>query len=89
MLADNPDWAPRRPMVGFEPRLSDAELVTLAAVSALLGSNNGSQFMSSAHAHLGPWFSCLPNRDGGYKGLRRSAEMIGGVMGWLACECGS
>nr|WP_223166865.1 hypothetical protein [Nonomuraea sp. SYSU D8015] len=32
-----PDLAPERPRVGIHPTLSDAELVTLAVLSALLG----------------------------------------------------
>ena len=89
LLAQNPQWAPWRPKVGFAPKLSDAELVTLAVISALLGFDNESQFMRFAHEHLRPWFPYLPKRDGYNKRLRRSAEMIAGVMGCLARECDS
>ena len=58
-------------------------------ISALLGFDNESQFVRYAHAHLRPWFPYLPNRDGYNKRLRRSAEMIVGVMEWLARECES
>ena len=37
LLAQNPGLAPERPVVGFAPKLSDAELVTLAVVSSLPG----------------------------------------------------
>ncbi len=37
LLADNPGWAPRRPRGGIAPKLSDAALITLAVISALLG----------------------------------------------------
>ncbi len=66
---------------GFAPKLSDSELVTLAVISALLGYDNESQFVRFAHAHLRPWFPYLPNRDGYNKRLRRSGDMIAGVMG--------
>ena len=89
LLAQNPHWAPERPVVGFAPKLSDAELVTLAVISALLGYDNESQFVRYAKAHLRPWFPYLPNRDGYNKRLRRSGEMIARVMGWLARECES
>ena len=89
LLAQNPGWAPERPVVGFAPKLSDAELVTLAVISALLGYDNESQFVRFAHAHLRPWFPYLPNRDGYNKRLRRSGDMIAGVMGCLARECES
>ena len=81
LLAQNPGLAPERPVVGFAPKLSDAELITLAVISALLGYDNESQFMRFAHAHLRPWFPCLPNRDGYNKRLRRSGDMIARVMG--------
>ncbi len=80
-------WGP--PVVGFAPKLTDAELVTLAVISALLGYDNESQFVRYAQAHLRPWFAYLPNRDGYNKRLRRSAEMIARVMGCLARECES
>jgi len=37
LLVDHPQWAPERPKIGIAPRLSDAELVTLAVIQALLG----------------------------------------------------
>ena len=89
LLAQNPGLAPERPVVGFAPKLSDAELITLAVVSSLLGYDNESKFMRFAHAHLRPWFPCLPNRDGYNKRLRRSGDMIARVMGLLARECES
>ena len=89
LLAQNPGLAPQRPVVGFAPKLTDAELVTLAVFSALLGFDNESQFMRYAHAHLRPWFAYLANRDGYNKRLRRSADMIARVMGCLARECES
>ena len=89
LLAQNPGWAPERPVVGFAPKLSDAELVTLTVISALLGYDNESQFVRYARAHLRPWFPYLANRDGYNKRLRRSGEMIARVMGCLARECES
>jgi hypothetical protein len=37
LLKQYPDLAPLRPRAGLQPRLSDAELVTLAVMQALLG----------------------------------------------------
>ena len=37
LLQQAPQLAPWRPSVGIPPRLSDAELVTLAVMQALLG----------------------------------------------------
>ncbi len=87
LLADNPDWAPRRPKVGIAPKLSDAELVTLAVISALLGHESERGFVRFAREHLRPWFPYLPDHDGYNKRLRRSAEMIGHVTAALARDC--
>ena len=89
LLAQNPGRAPERPVVGFAPKLSDAELAGLTVISALLGFDNESQFMRYARAHLRPWFPYLPNRDGYNKRLRCSAEMIARVRECLARECES
>ena len=89
LSAENPHWVPRRPAVGFAPNLSDAELVTLAVVSALLGYDNESLFVRFARAHLRSWFPYLANRDGYNKRLRRSGEMIARVRECLARECES
>jgi len=37
LLKDSPQYAPPRPAVGLSPQLSEAELVTLAVMQALLG----------------------------------------------------
>ena len=73
LLAANPGWAPERPAVGFAPKLSDAELVTLAVISALLGFDNESRFVRFAKAHLRPWFPYLPNR----RRLQQSCTSMG------------
>ena len=75
--------------MGFAPKLSDAELVTLSVISALLGYDDESLFVRYARARLRPRFPYLANRDGYDKRLRRSGEMIAHVMGCLARECES
>ena len=37
ILIEHPQWAPERPAVEIAPKLSDAELLTLAVLQALLG----------------------------------------------------
>ena len=87
LLADNPDWAPQRPAVGIAPRLSDAELVTLAVISALLGFDSERGFVRYAREHLGPWFPYVPNHSGFNKRLRGAAGTISLVIGALARDC--
>jgi len=48
LLIDNPAWRPERPAVGIAPRLSDAELVTLAVIQALLGYTSERRFLRYA-----------------------------------------
>lgn len=84
LLIRFPQWTPRRPVVGIAPQLSDAELVTLAVVQVLLRYNTEARFVRYARAHLRPWFPYLPNRSGYNKRLRRSAELLSHVIGWLA-----
>ena len=89
LLAANPHWAPERPAVGIAPRLSDAELVTLAVIQALLGLGSEARFVRWAHAQLGPWFRYLPQRSGYNKRLRRSVETMRHVSAAPARECPS
>jgi hypothetical protein len=88
-LKDHPEWAPERPAVGIAPKLSDAELVTLAVLQALLGFPSEAQFIRHAHAHLRPWFPYLPHRPGYNKRLRHSAQMLHHVIAYLAQCCPS
>ena len=86
LLIRNPHWAPERPAVGIAPKLSDAELVTLAVIQVLLRYDSEARFLRYAHAHLGPWFPYLPARPGYNKRLRHSAQLLQHVIAWLASE---
>jgi hypothetical protein len=88
-LIDHPEWAPERPAVGIAPKLSDAELVTLAVIQALLGFSSEAQFIRHARAHLRPWFTYLPDRPGYNKRLRHSGQLLQHVIGYLARQCRS
>lgn len=89
LLVAHPGWVPERPAVGIAPRLSDAELVTLAVLSALLGFDSEARFIRYARAHLGPWFPYVPQRSGYNKRLRRSGELMQHVIAALARDCPS
>ncbi|MCP5028286.1 MAG: IS982 family transposase [Actinomycetia bacterium] len=89
LLIDHPEWAPERPAVGIAPKLTDAELLTLAVIQALLGFSSEAQFIRHAHAHLRPWFPYLPDRPGYNKRLRHSGEMLHHVIAYLARQCPS
>src|SRR5256885_16815431 len=49
LLQDSPQLAPWRPAVGIVPQLSDAELVTLAMMQAMLGFTSEARWLRHAH----------------------------------------
>ena len=71
LLKAQPDRAPWRPAVGIAPRLSDAELVTLAVMQALLGHVSEARWLRFATKHLRHLFPYLPQQPGYNKRLRK------------------
>jgi hypothetical protein len=62
--------------VGIAPKLSDAELVTLAVMQALLGFTSEARWLRHATRHLRHLFPYLPKQPGYNKRLRRAAELL-------------
>jgi hypothetical protein len=52
VLKDDPSLAPVRPAVGIEPKLSDAELATVAVLQALMGFTSETRWLRYPHQHL-------------------------------------
>ncbi|MFI7455663.1 hypothetical protein ACIBQX_49970 [Nonomuraea sp. NPDC049714] len=92
MLKEQPDLAPWRPRVGITPRLSDAELVTLATMQVILGYTSEAKWLRHARAHLRHLFPYLPQQPGYTKRPRKSAGLMRSVNRILATttsvECG-
>ncbi|MFJ9365557.1 IS982 family transposase [Nocardia sp. NPDC101769] len=86
LLKSRPEFRPRRPRVGIVPRLTDAELVTLAVMQALLGFTSEARWLRHAGAHLRHLFRYLPQQPGYNKRLRAAAPMIAVVMRHLAAD---
>ena len=86
LLKRAPQLAPWRPAVGLAPKLSDAELVTLAVLQALLGFCSEARWLRYAHAHLGQLFPYLPKQPGYNKRLRAASDLIRRVIGVLASD---
>jgi hypothetical protein len=80
LLKESPDRAPWRPMIGIGPQISDAELVTLAVMQALLGFTSEARWLRYARTHLRRMFPHLPQQPGYNKRLRALAA----TMAWLA-----
>jgi Transposase DDE domain len=86
LLKQAPHLAPWRPKTGIEPRLTDAELVTLAVMQALLGYTSECSWLRHAYAHLGHLFRYLPQQPGYNKRLRAAAGLIRTVIRVLATD---
>lgn len=76
LLKESPQLAPWRPAVGIAPRLSDAELVTLPMMLAMLGFTSEVRWLRHAHTHLRHLFRYLPKQPGYNKRLRKAAGLI-------------
>ena len=79
LLKAQPGRAPWRPEVGIAPRISDAELVTLAVMQALLGHVSEARWLRYASAHLRHLFPYLPQQSGYNKRLRK----LNDTLSWL------
>jgi DDE family transposase len=80
LLKNFPERAPWRPATGISPKISDAELVTLAVMQALLGYVSEARWLRYARKHLTGLFPYLPGQSGYNKRLRKLAT----TMIWLA-----
>jgi hypothetical protein len=76
LLKESPQLAPWRPAAGLSPQLSDAELVTLAVLQALLGFTSEAWWVRHARAHLRHLFPYLPQQSGYNKRLRAARGLI-------------
>jgi hypothetical protein len=79
LLKAFPEYVPWRPVVGIAPKVSDAEVVVLAVMQALLGFTSEARWLRYARAHLAGQFPYLPQQPGYNKRLRR----LGPTIGWL------
>ena len=84
LLKSFPEHAPSRPRIGITPRLTDAELATLAVMQALLGRTSEARWLRYAHAELRHLFPYLPKQPGYNKRLRGLAGTLRWLIGVLA-----
>ncbi|WP_031165906.1 IS982 family transposase [Streptosporangium roseum] len=82
----SPDLAPWRPKVGIAPTLSDAELVTPAVMSALLGFVSERRWVRHARAELTGMFPYLPGQSGYGKRLRKASGLVLHMIRVLAAD---
>jgi hypothetical protein len=86
LLQAAPDLAPWRPAIGITPKLTDAELVTLAVIQALRGFTSESRWLRFARTHMTHLFRYLPGQSGYNKRLRAAAGLITTVIRALSTD---
>ena len=86
LLTDSPQHTPWRPKVGLAPRISDAELVTLCVMQALLSFPSETRWLRHAHLHLRHLFPYLPQQSGYNKRLRKLAPTVNWLIRQLAVD---
>jgi hypothetical protein len=86
VLKASPSLAPARPPVGFTPTLSDAELVTLAVMSALLGFTSERRWLRYAAANLRHLFPRLLHQSGYNRRLRAASGLVLHLIRLLAAD---
>ena len=85
-LRIRPELRPWRPRIGLAPKISDAELVTLAVLQALLGFTSETRFLRHAAVHLRSWFPYIPMQSGYNKRLRKSEGQLRACIRLLAAD---
>jgi hypothetical protein len=86
------DRVPLRPRIGIAPQISDAELLTLAVMQALLSYTREARWLRYARAHLvGMFPHCPVGRRGCNAGDGAAVAEAGGSMlaGRSACGLGT
>jgi hypothetical protein len=83
LLKAYPERVPYRPRIGISPKISDAELMTLALMQALLGFVSEARWLRHARGNFGGMFPYLPGQSGYNKRLRRLYPTMTWVLGTL------
>jgi Transposase DDE domain len=85
-LQQAPELRPWRPAVGITPKLTDAELLTLAVAQALLGYVSEARWLRYAHTALRHLFPYLPRQSGYNKRLRAAMPLLRYFIRALAAD---
>jgi uncharacterized protein (DUF2267 family) len=84
VLKAHPERVPPRPASGFAPVITDAELVTLAVMQALLQMPKERRFLRYARKHLLEMFPALPGQSSYNRRLRALATTMAWLVAMLA-----
>lgn len=86
LLKAHPERVPLRPSTGFQPQITDAELVTLAVMQSLLQIPKERRFLRYARKHLLSMFPDLPGQSSYNRRLRALADTMAWLVGMLATQ---
>ncbi len=86
LLKARPELVPWRPKVGMKPLVSDAEMVTLAVLSAVLGFDDEARWVRHVRAAWRHLFPYLPQQSGYNKRLRRLGPVLVALIEHLAAD---
>src|SRR5437899_7586494 len=78
------DFLPKRRGPGRPPRITDAELITLAIAQVFMGLPDDRQFLALAGYRLSHLFAYLPRQSGYNKRLRALTPQIERAINYLA-----
>ncbi|MDP9862202.1 hypothetical protein J2S55_001461 [Streptosporangium brasiliense] len=82
------DWLGTSPRIGRPPKLTDAELVTLAVAQVLLGVRSEARWLRFVPRHLPGAFPYLPGQSGYNKRLRNALPLLQRAIRVLARDTG-
>ena len=74
LLKAYPERIPARPKVGIAPKITDAELIVLAVMQALLGHTSERRWLRYARKNLIGMFPELPGQSGYNKGTPQAGR---------------
>jgi hypothetical protein len=85
-LKASPQLNRRRPRIGITPKITDAELITVAVLQAVLGYHNESRWIRYARKALRHLFPYLPKQPGYNKRLRLLGTQMTHLIAVLAAD---
>lgn len=85
-LKASPQLNRQRPRVGITPKITDAELITLAVLQALLGHHQEARWIRHARANLTHLFPYIPKQPGYNKRLRALGTQITHLIQFLVLD---
>ena len=85
-LRATPQLSRWRPKVGIAPKITDAELITVAVLQALLGHHKEARWIRFARTNLRHLFPYLPKQSGYNKRLRLLVPQITHLIRVLVCD---